>query len=182
MRKVLYILGQLDDGDVAWMAEVGRKRRLDAGVTLIREGETIENIYLVLDGHLRVEVAKLGQVAQLGVGEIVGEISFVDSAPPSATVVTDSVAEVLEISRAHLAQRLDDNDGFGHRFYKAMALFLADRLRNTVQRLGYGDTGELDEDEVMADELDDTLLDSVSLAGDRFDQLLKSLRRAPTAD
>lgn len=182
MRKVLYVLGQLDDSDIEWLTAAGRKRRLPDASILIREGEPIDNIYLLLDGHLRVDVEGVGRVAELGVGEIVGEISFVDSAPPSATVTTDGQAMVLEVSRSDLADRLARDDGFGHRFYKALALFLADRLRNTVSRLGYGDTGTLDSDDVMADELDESLLDSVSLAGDRFEQMIKRLQRAPTVD
>ncbi len=182
MRKVLYVLGQLDDRDIDWIAETGHKRRLSDGVVLIREGEPVEMIYFVLDGRLRVDVAKIGTVAELGVGEIVGEISFVDSAPPSATVRTEGSATVLELPRAALEARLHANDGFGHRFYKALALFLADRLRNTVSRLGYGDAGRLDDAEVMEDELDDKLLDSVSLAGQQFERLIKRLQQAPSAD
>lgn len=182
MRKVLYVLGQLDDSDIEWLTQAGRKRRLQDGTVLIREGEAIDNIYLLLDGHLKVDVQGVGQVASLGVGEIVGEISFVDSAPPSATVTTDGEAMVLEISRSALVDRLASDTGFGHRFYKALALFLADRLRNTVSRLGYGETGSLDGDDVMEDELDESLLDSVSLAGERFEQMIKKLQRAPTVD
>jgi CRP/FNR family transcriptional regulator, cyclic AMP receptor protein len=36
-----------------------------------------------------------GEIARLGVGEIVGEMSFVDSAPPSATVT--AVGECLAL-------------------------------------------------------------------------------------
>lgn len=181
MRKVLYLLSQLNDDDVGWLAQVGRKRRLEDGTVLIREGEPIQNVFIVLDGHLTVNVAAVGSVAELGVGEIVGEISFVDSAPPSATVTARGPAVVLEVERSVLAQRLDSDDGFGHRFYKALSLFLADRLRGTVQRLGYGDTGTLDHPDVMADELDESLVDTVSQAGDRFQRLLRSLHRAPAA-
>ena len=64
------------------------------------------------------------------------------------------------------------------RFYRALSFFLADRLRGTVRRLGYGQAGGLDTDDVLEDELDDRLLDSVSLAGDRFDRMLKILAGA----
>lgn len=182
MRKVLYILGQLDDLDVDWIAETGLKRRLNHGAELIREGESIETMYIVLEGRLLVDVSSIGTVAELGVGEIVGEISFVDSAPPSASVRTDGNATVLELRRAAVEARLKDNDGFGHRFYKALAMFLADRLRTTVSRLGYGEAGRMNQAEIMEDEIDDRLLDSVSLAGDQFDRLIKRLQDTPSID
>jgi hypothetical protein len=61
------------------------------------------------------------------------------------------------------------------RIYRALSFFLADRLRGTVRRFGYGDGVGLDEDGVLEDELDERLLDNMSRAGERFDRLLKTL-------
>ncbi|MFZ1009225.1 MAG: hypothetical protein WAN65_20450, partial [Candidatus Sulfotelmatobacter sp.] len=55
------------------------------------------------------------------------------------------------------------------RFYRALAGFLADRLRTTTAHLGYG---KWDQD---TDELDDTMLDDMSVAATRFDYLIKRL-------
>ena len=56
------------------------------------------------------------------------------------------------------------------RFYKALALLLSFRLR----RLTYRVHGTEEEAE-KADELDDNLLDTVFLAGARFDRMIKRL-------
>lgn len=178
MRKVLYILGQLDDRDVQWLAQAGIKRRVPAGHRLIEEGQPIASLYVVLEGHVAVTVRNVGAIAKLSAGEVVGEMSFVDSAPPSASVEALDGCVVLELARADLNAKLGADPLFAGRFYKAMALFLADRLRNTVHRLGYGDEARLDGDAVLEDELDDTILDSVSQAGDRFDRLLRTLSAA----
>ena len=85
---------------------------------------------------------------------------------------------VLELSHENLDGRMESDPGFGMRFYRALSFFLADRLRGTVRRFGYGQAVNLDTDEVLEDELDDRLLDSVSLAGDRFDRMLKLLAGA----
>ena len=81
MRKVLYILGQLDDADVEWMAEIGHRERIADGQVLIRQGQKIDAVYIVLQGEMTVSVAGRGRIARLGSGEIVGEISFVDAPP-----------------------------------------------------------------------------------------------------
>ena len=52
-------------------------------------------------------------------------------------------------------------------------VLLADRLRNTVGQLGYGAARE--EDRADLDELDEGLLDTVHLAGARFERILKRL-------
>lgn len=175
MRKVLYILGQLDDLDVDWLARAGIRRRLDPGHALVREGQPCHSVFILLDGGMAVTIDGLGVVANLGAGEMIGELSFVDSAPPSATVTARTPCLVLEVGKAALAAKLDQDNGFARRFYQAIAMFLADRLRGTVRRMGYGAAGDLGGDAVLEDELDEKLLDQVSLAGDRFDRLLRTL-------
>jgi bacteriocin-type transport-associated protein len=177
MRKVLYILGQLSDDDTEWMIAAGAPRHLAAGTTLIREGQPVDALYIVLEGTLVVSSAALGgqEIARLGVGEIIGEISFVDARPPSATVTAVDDATVFVLDRARLHARLEEDAGFAARFYRAVAVFLADRLRNTVARLGYGAGRDLDESAEYEGELDFGVLDNVHLAGARFDRMLKRL-------
>ncbi len=177
MRKVLFILGQLSDGDMEWMLSTGRKEPVPRGNVLIREGKAIENVYIVLDGKFSVTVKALGEreVARLGSGEILGEMSFVDARPPSATVTALEDSIVFSLPRGELKEKLDRDTGFAARFYRALAVFLSDRLRSTVSRLGYGEGAGLDEDLEYEDELDATVLDAVHLAGSRFDRMLKRL-------
>jgi len=177
MRKVLYILGQLSDDDAEWMTAAGAPRQLAAGTTLIHEGLPVDALYIVLEGALAVTSSALGgqEIARLGVGEIIGEISFVDARPPSATVTAAQPSTVFVLDRARLHARLEEDAGFAARFYRAVAVFLADRLRNTVARLGYGAGQELDENAEYAGELDFGVLDNVHLAGARFDRMLKRL-------
>jgi CRP/FNR family cyclic AMP-dependent transcriptional regulator len=178
MRKVLYILGQLDDVDVEWLAKVGRREKHPAGHVLIKHGVMSKDLYIVIDGSLRVELASGVKLAGVGVGEILGEISLVDSRPPSASVVVDESCVVLAISQETLRDKLKKDLGFGARFYRALAIFLANRMRSTMQTLGYGKPPEqwkpqeLDDD---ADLLDDEVLDGVYNAGMRFERLLKML-------
>ncbi|CAK0740139.1 hypothetical protein CCP3SC15_1080012 [Gammaproteobacteria bacterium] len=42
MRKVLFILGQLSDTDVDWLANNGKRERIAKGVVLIRSGTYTE--------------------------------------------------------------------------------------------------------------------------------------------
>ncbi len=180
MRKVLIILGQLRDTDAEWMARAGVKRMIGDGEAVIREAVNGSHLYILLQGSLFVVDSKIGTLATLGSGEIVGEMSFVDNAPPSASVVANGDCIVLVLSHAELEKWMETDPGFGMRLYKALCFFLADRLRGTVGRLGYGDTGSLESDDVLEDELDENLLDVVSVAGDRFDRMLRLLATAKT--
>jgi len=169
MRKVLYIFGQLSDSDVDWLASQGQRSRLPRGAVLIREGVPVDAIYIVLDGELAVVSEKTGrEIARLGAGEIVGEMSFIDARPPSATVRAATDVVVYKVGKQRLQQGLDQNVAFAARFYRAVATFLSDRVRMaTAAQEG------IDADD--ADELDDSVLDNVDRAGARFDDLSRRL-------
>jgi len=175
MRKVLYIFGLLTDADVEWIARTGVRRRVREGEVLIQEGRPIESVIFLLQGEFLVTAQAAGEVARLGVGEIVGEMSFVDSSPPSATVTAVGECLALFLDKEIVARKLEADVAFGCRFYRALAIFLADRLRGTVRRMGYGAVQDLDMQTLAKDELDPGILDTVSMAGDRFDRMLKTL-------
>lgn len=175
MRKVLYIMGQLSDEDIEWLVANGRREAVSPGTTLIHEGRPVGAVYIVLNGLLSVFTARAGmqELARLGAGEIVGEMSFVDARPPSASVGALGDALVLSIPRSRLAAKLEQDVGFAARFYRAVAIFLSDRLRTTTSRLGYG-TAQAPLDEAADDDqLDDNVLDNVHLAGARFQRILQ---------
>ena len=174
MRKVLYIFGLLTDADVNWIAETGARRRNKDGEVLIHEGRHVDSIILLLQGVFSVSIAGAGEVARLGVGEFVGEMSYVDSAPPSATVTARGDCLALVIDKEALSRKLDADVAFGCRFYRGLAILLADRLRGTERRLSYGSSADLEKDTVLKDELDMAILDHVSMAGHRFDRILKT--------
>lgn len=176
MRKVLYILGQLSDDDVEWLATVGRRERIATGTALITEGNPIDSMFILLDGRMAVSIKDIGVIATLSSGEIMGEMSLIDSRPPSASVLAETDCVVLAIPRQVLLQKLETDVAFTARFYKAIATFLSDRLRGTVQRLGYGSKGELPEaDSEFEEELNINILNNLYLAGGRFDRMLKRL-------
>jgi len=183
MRKVLYILGQLDDADVEWLATNGQHQKLAKGSVVIQNGVRSENLYIVIDGRLAVVLPNGFKLAEVGVGEILGEISLVISSPPTASVVVEEDCVVLAVSQLKLRKQLQRDAAFAGRFYRALAVFLANRMRSTLSTLGYGNAPAAgpgkaiadEDDEQDADLLDDEVLDEVYNAGLRFERLLKKL-------
>lgn len=183
MRKVLFLFGQLNDDDVEWMLKVGTKRSVPAGGVLIQQGVPVDAVLILLEGRLAVWLkGRQGperEIARLSTGEIVGEMSFIDARPPSATVraVTDST--VFAVPKYLLNAKLASDLGFAARFYRALAIYLSTTVRERHQALGYG-TGMEPEDlvEDEADDLDVNVLDGVYLAGERFDRMVKQVMEA----
>jgi CRP/FNR family cyclic AMP-dependent transcriptional regulator len=59
-------------------------------------------------------------------------MSYVDGRPPSATVQASEQAEVLEIPRSMLTAKLEADREFSTRFFRALCVVLANRLRDTL--------------------------------------------------
>ena len=178
MRKVLFILGQLNDSDVEWLSTVGERLKVPRGTELIREGSDLDTVYLILDGQMSVWAGGRVKLATVASGDILGEMSLVDSSKTSASVKCETDSVVLAIAKTRLSERLKSDVGFAARFYKALALFLADRMRHTIRRMGYGNVeDEPGRDELDLDELDVEVLDNVHLAGARFERILQKLSR-----
>jgi CRP/FNR family cyclic AMP-dependent transcriptional regulator len=175
MRKVLFLFGQLNDDDVEWMLTAGARRLVPAGEVLIRQRVPVDALFILLDGKLAVRLeSRRGperELARLEAGEIVGEMSFVDARPPSATVKALEDSTVFALSKASLNRKLAVDFGFAARFYRALAIYLSTTVRERHRDLGPG--GASDEDEEDVDELDANVLDGVYLAGERFDRMVK---------
>ncbi len=178
MKTILFLLGELDDDDIDWMIANGDRRTIPVGTVLINEGQPIEQLFVVLEGALSVTTnAVQGQeIASLLSGDIVGEMSFVDTRPPSATVTAKQDSLILAIDRQQLATRLKLDVGFAARFYRAIAISLSSRLRVTVQQLKNLDISGAGVTELPADELSIDAKESMALAKTRLDWLLRRLK------
>ncbi|HIK33063.1 MAG TPA: cyclic nucleotide-binding domain-containing protein [Oscillatoriales cyanobacterium M59_W2019_021] len=139
MKKAYLILSELNNDDLNWMISVGKKHELLPGDKLIYENQQINAFYMILSGTLSVTIEALNgkELARLSSGEVVGEISLIDTQLPLATVKAIEESVVLEIPRLPLTAKLEKDMGFAARFYRGISRCLSDRMRGTVLRLGY---------------------------------------------
>lgn len=173
MRKVLYLLGELEDTDLQWLLDAGVSTPVAAGTAIIRENEPLDDFFIVADGQFSVSKGE-HLVAQLGSGEVVGDMSLLDSRPPTATVTAAVDSTVFAIPQGSLRSKLKSDASFAARLYRALSLFLANRLSRTQAMGGEVQAGaaqaDQDEDEISPDQLE-----QLSLAGARFDWFLKRI-------
>ena len=174
MKKVLFLFGELNDLDVDWMIANGSSEQVTKGSILVQEGKPIRALYIVLDGtfEVLVSLAEKTPLGRMGPGEILGEISFVDSRPPTTTVQALTDATVFALSRELLGTKLKGDPAFAARFYRAMAMFLSHRLRVLTLKFAQPQNVSAREPETA---LDPEVLSAVYLAGKRFERMLKHL-------
>lgn len=179
MFKSIFILSELDNDDLDWIAQKARKRRIRTGKVLIHEGRNINALYMILEGVFSVTTKASGDqiIAKLGSGELLGEISFIDPRPPIATVTALEDSVVLEISRLELNFKLFRNIGFASRFYRGLCMCLADRMHKTVQQLGYNkDSANNKDQETTIEELNPYVLNNLEVAQAKFNWLIANTK------
>ncbi len=176
MRGVLLFLGELNNDDLNWLILKGRKETIPQGKALIREGQAIDALYIVVSGTLSVviEAIENKELARIGSGELVGEVSFIDTRPPLATVLAVEESTVLSVPRIQLMTKLQQDMGFASRFYHAVSICLSDRLRGTISRLGYG--MELEDLESQQESFSRGFQSNLDLAEMKFNWLISSVK------
>ncbi len=199
IREVLFVFGELSDSDLDWLITAGQREKILAGTPLIQKGRPVNGLYILLDGAMAVSVSDEDQnplalafasleggeaqgreIARLLQGDIVGEMHFVDARPPATTVKALKDSLVLMIPRQDLNVKLEQDVIFASHFYRVLGILIADRLRGMASRLGYGrrvysSDQTLNNEVKYADELDFKTLDSLTLAGNRFNWMLMRL-------
>lgn len=102
------VLADLDEHDWRRFMKYTTRQHCLAGDVLMRTGDRERNLYMLLSGTLEVLLGdwerdkKLRQVATRGPGSVLGEQSFIDGQPRSATVAALGDCEVLVLSPKQL--------------------------------------------------------------------------------
>ncbi len=199
MKKVLFFLGALNDSDIDWLLTNGSKKKINANQDLIKQGRPVDNLYILMEGTMSISIctakitclsrtfavddsmSKPPEVARISSGEIIGEMSFLDNEPASATVSAVEDSWVLSLPRCQLTAKLQVDPGFASRFYLALGSVLEDRLRSNLMRFSKPNV-DLSMSQMLSEEIEDIneidldMLDDTAIAGARFDWIMRRFR------
>lgn len=98
------------------------------GRALTREGESGHEFFVVLDGHVSVEIGGT-RVTELGPGDFLGEIALIDGKPRSATTRAVGTTRLLVIGHREFHQLMADFPTV----QAAVLQALAERVRRNEQ-------------------------------------------------
>jgi CRP-like cAMP-binding protein len=157
MPTALFLFVVLLETDLRWMARVGTIRVYAPGDRLISRGEELNGLLIILSGSADVEI--VGHTLTRRPGECLGEVSLVDTRPASANVTAVESTRALWIDGDVLRRRFEVDHGFAARCFRGLAILLANRLREATA------TPEQMDDAML---LDETLMDGIARAGERF--------------
>ena len=106
------------------------QEQVDEGTALAEEGKPGDTFYVILSGQAKV-VRRGRTIAHLMPGDWFGEISLIDGGPRTASVVTETPAEVMTLSRKPFESMIQREPTI----VLAMLEELARRLRNAERPL-----------------------------------------------
>jgi len=137
MFESLSFLGHFDEAALNWLLGHAEERQVISRTKLIEEGRRSDAAYIVAQGLVGVYVAQGGDtpIAQLGPGELFGEISLLEDSPATATVTAIENSLLLAVPRDVLNRQLESDSGFSAQWYRAVALIQSRRLRERVVTL-----------------------------------------------
>jgi CRP/FNR family cyclic AMP-dependent transcriptional regulator len=133
------IFKDLDDGELARVAEVCRTQEFVSGEYIFREGEAGSRLYLIVSGDVRISRVVPGSgeeaLAVLKPGALFGEMSVFDRSERSTDAISNGGTKVLTISRSDFELLLDFNRDIAYKVLWSVARLLAGRLRATNDSL-----------------------------------------------
>jgi CRP/FNR family transcriptional regulator, cyclic AMP receptor protein len=130
-----------------WSAEDWRElfrftdlRRIGTADALIRRGDPDCTLFFVLHGNLEVVIhsgdgISLGPLTRVGAGSVLGEQSFFDGNPRSASVWAVVDSEVAAMTPEQYAAFAAANPGLARELLFALGRILAIRLRRTTAKV-----------------------------------------------
>jgi CRP-like cAMP-binding protein len=123
-----------------WILIESRAKRIGfkLGQEIIKEGARIDHLYVLRSGSASVELegtTSRAVIATLIAGDVCGEMAFLEDSTSTAAVVAKDDIEVDAIRADELRQLVAAFPGFGARFYRSLAVILAQRLRQTSKEL-----------------------------------------------
>jgi CRP-like cAMP-binding protein len=125
----------LTPNDWALVADKSTRVTVRKGQMLVHRSKKSNGVYLLLKGRARVQIQMLG-VAEIGPGEICGEMSFLEDAPASADVVVQEDVEAYQLDRSTLESLFELFPHLASRFYRSLATNLSHRLRDLIEPTG----------------------------------------------
>jgi CRP/FNR family transcriptional regulator, cyclic AMP receptor protein len=135
-------LGQLSFADARRVIHYMKPKRIKMGAALIREGEKVNNDFmmLILAGDVRVETQSHRAsnevvVTILHAGSLIGEMGMINDAARSATCIASTELAVAVLSRAAMKKLMNEEADVAARLLLAISSRLAERLRDTTSKL-----------------------------------------------
>jgi CRP/FNR family cyclic AMP-dependent transcriptional regulator len=139
LLKNAAIFKDLDDSEIAEVAEKCKEEKFESAAYIFREGEAGNRLYIIVSGEVRIsrDVPGSGEeaLAILKPGALFGEMSVFDRSERSTHAISNGGCTLLTITRPDFEMLLDFNREIAYKVLWACVRLLSVRLRSTNDSL-----------------------------------------------
>ena len=125
-------LEYLTQNDWALLVDRAKQVTFQKDEIVIQKGRQTKLVYLLVKGTARIEADFKVRIAQIGPGQISGEMAFLENNVASATVTAEEELQAYAIEWSALGDLFELFPHLASRFYRSMAVILARRLRDQI--------------------------------------------------
>lgn len=133
--KNSYMADGLSDDQIAAIAGISEIITATDMQTIVNETEEANEIFIILEGKVRVTTIHGDPIARLQKGALVGEIAIFGDSERSASVVSDGDSQLIRISAAKLNELMNDHPAIGLQILRNIGRTLCQRLRSSNVQL-----------------------------------------------
>ena len=138
LLEELSLFSDLTSEELALMVPLCQLVEGKPGVRLVREGEYVRNVYIIVSGDALVKKTrpdgKQVQIGSMGKDDLVGEITFYKVTPASATVEATTKLTALALNQKELHRFLDKWPHLGIKIYRRFAGIMSGRHKNLLDQ------------------------------------------------
>jgi CRP-like cAMP-binding protein len=118
-----------------WTLIIDRAEKLifKKGEVLIEQGKQLNVVYIIASGKVSI-TASGSFLAQVGPGQVCGEMAFLESGLASATATAEENVEAYALQWKQLIDLFELFPHLASRFYRSVAINLSRRLREQIAR------------------------------------------------
>jgi CRP/FNR family transcriptional regulator, cyclic AMP receptor protein len=139
LLRTVPLFRDLDETELAAVAELCREERFRSGEYIFREGDSGNRLYLITKGEVRIsrDVPGSGEeaLAVLKPGAVFGEMAVFDRSERSTHAISNGGTLALTISRTDFEMLLDFNRELAYKVLWSVTRLLSARLRSTNDSL-----------------------------------------------
>lgn len=133
--KRFALFEELSEEEREVLADEIERIELEPGDVLFRERDEASGLVLVVEGRVRLESSRAGDLGSVGPGTALGAVSLVAVGPREASAVADSACCILLLRRSAFRRLVDDAPRAACRLAEAIACDTAALLRAGLEPL-----------------------------------------------
>lgn len=139
LLKNIFLFKDLDAEEVSQIINISEIKSFSKDQVIFEEGEEGDAVYIVIEGAVRVSkmIPGMGEenLTILGPGQYFGEMSLIEDAPRSATIIAHKDCSLLFIGKEDFRRLLEENKEIAYKLLWIFCRTLCSRLRETNDKL-----------------------------------------------